>query len=153
MPSESEILAYYAARANEYEKVYAKPERQADLRHLHQLVPAYLNRRHVLDVACGTGYWTRLIAERAAAVTAVDLSPDVLAVARTQQPANRPAEFVIGDAFELETIPGSFDAAFLGFWWSHILLRDLDRFLAGLHRRLGAREHGADRRQPIRRRQ
>ena len=136
MPTESEILAYYAARANEYEKVYAKPERQADLRYLRQLVPVYLAGRHVLDVACGTGYWTRLIAERAAAITGIDLSPDTLAVAKTQQPASWPADFVIADAYALDEVPGTFDAAFVGFWWSHVMRQDLQRFLTGLHRRL-----------------
>ena len=27
-----------------------------------------------------------------------------------------------------------YDAAFAGFWWSHVLKRDLPRFLEGLHR-------------------
>lgn len=136
MSSESEILAYYAARANEYEKVYAKPERQADLRDLRQLMPAHFVGRHVLEVACGTGYWTRLIAARAAALTGVDLSPEVLAVARTEQPAATPATFVVADAFALDQVAGTFDAAFVGFWWSHVLRKDLSRFLIGLHRRL-----------------
>src|SRR5205823_3958033 len=47
-----------------------------------------------------------------------------------------PATFVIADAFALDQVPGTFDAAFVGFWWSHVLKRDLSRFLAGLHRRL-----------------
>lgn len=136
MSSEPEILAYYAARANEYEKVYAKPERQADLRYLRQLVPVYLANRRVLEVACGTGYWTRLIAPRAERLTGVDLSPDVLAVARNLQPTSAPVEFVIGDAFALDAVPGAYDAAFVGFWWSHVRRQDLQRFLTGLHRRL-----------------
>jgi Methylase involved in ubiquinone/menaquinone biosynthesis len=138
MPTESEILAYYAARANEYEKVYACPARQRDLLDLHKIIPAYLSRRRVLDVACGTGYWTRLIAPRAAAVTGVDLSPEVLAIAKAHQPMSAPATFVIGDAFALDQVSGTFDAAFLGFWWSHIPDFDLHRFLTGLHERLGA---------------
>ena len=138
MPTESEILAYYAARANEYEKVYACPARQRDLLDLHKIIPAYLSGRHVLDVACGTGYWTRLIAPRAATVTGVDLSPEMLAIARAHQPMSAPATFVTGDAFALEQVSGTFDAAFVGFWWSHIPDYELHRFLTGLHQRLGA---------------
>jgi ubiquinone/menaquinone biosynthesis C-methylase UbiE len=136
-PNEPEILAYYAARANEYERVYAKPERQQDLRELHLLVPAYLAGRRVLDVPCGTGYWARSIARRAASVTGVDLAPEVLAVARALQPATAPAEFAAGDAFALDRVQGTFDAAFVGFWWSHVARADLQAFLTGLHRRLG----------------
>jgi SAM-dependent methyltransferase len=134
---DADLPSYYSARANEYEEVYAKPERQDDLRELHRIVPSYLAGRHVLDVACGTGYWTRLIASEAASVTGCDLSPEVLALARSRQPGDHPATFVIGDAFALHEIEGAFDAAFTGFWWSHVPHHDLSRFLRGLHGRLG----------------
>jgi len=42
----------------------------------------------------------------------------------------------IADAFALENVIGDFDAAFAGFWWSHVRRQDLMSFLAGLHRRL-----------------
>jgi len=50
---------YYAARATEYDKVYAKHERQADLRQIEQWLPSVLAGRSVLEVACGTGYTGR----------------------------------------------------------------------------------------------
>jgi len=132
----SDLLRYYSARADEYEQVYAKPERQDDLQRLHELVPAYFSGRHVLEVACGTGYWTRLLATRAASVTACDLSPDVLALARARQSAADRVQFLRADAFALDVVPGAFDAAFAGFWLPHVLRRDGPRFLDGLHRRL-----------------
>jgi demethylmenaquinone methyltransferase/2-methoxy-6-polyprenyl-1,4-benzoquinol methylase len=132
------LLEYYGARAAEYEKVYAKPERQDDLRALQQLVPSLLRGRRVLDIACGTGYWTRYIAREARSITGCDLSPEVLALARVRQPADHPAEFVTGDAFALHLVPGEFDAVFVGFWWSHVRREDLARFLRGVHGRLPA---------------
>ena len=42
------------------------------------------------------------------------------------------------DAFDLGGIPGEFDAAFAGFWLSHVSRPDVGRFLRGLHDRLGA---------------
>jgi demethylmenaquinone methyltransferase/2-methoxy-6-polyprenyl-1,4-benzoquinol methylase len=38
-------------------------------------------------------------------------------------------------------VPDDVDAAFVGFWWSHVRLQDISRFLGGLHQRLesGAR--------------
>ena len=36
--SDAELVRYYAARALEYERIYDKPERQADLRVLERLV-------------------------------------------------------------------------------------------------------------------
>lgn len=136
MPHTSDLLAYYRARAHEYEKVYEKPERRRDLGRLHELVPEWAAGRRVVEVACGTGYWTRRIAPRAAAITGCDLEPEVLKIARARQPATAPARFIAGDAFALDRVPGEFDAAFVGFWWSHLLRADTSRFLAGLHARL-----------------
>jgi SAM-dependent methyltransferase len=134
--SEPNILGYYAARAREYESVYAKPERQNDLGVLHTVVPAFFRDRCVLEVACGTGYWTRRIASTATHVTACDLVPDVLTEAATNQPASEAVEYRVADAFQLADVPGEFDAGFAGFWWSHVLRQDLSRFLIGFHRRL-----------------
>jgi len=143
-----DLVAYYAARAREYEKVYAKPERQADLHVLRERIPTCFAGRSVLEIACGTGYWTRLLAACARSVTALDASVEVLTLAREQQPATHPATFLIADAFALDVVPGAFDAAFAGFWWSHVRLAHLPRFLRGLHGRLapGSRVVMADNR-------
>jgi demethylmenaquinone methyltransferase/2-methoxy-6-polyprenyl-1,4-benzoquinol methylase len=131
------LVEYYRARAAEYEHVYEKPERQADLRRLHETVPAFLAGRRVLEVACGTGYWTRLIAPRARAVIALDLAPEVLELARARQrEVAGTVDFRLGDAFALDAVDGDVDAAFAGFWWSHLRRDAVDRFLCGLHRRL-----------------
>ena len=44
------LPAYYARRANEYERIYAKPERQADLAQLRFDVPALLKDELVLGL-------------------------------------------------------------------------------------------------------
>jgi SAM-dependent methyltransferase len=134
-PMSSELVDYYRRRANEYEKVYAKEERQADLAVLHEVVPAYFTGMHVLEVACGTGYWTRRVSERASSVIAIDLAPETLAIARQHQTAGN-VDYRTGDAFELAAVTGSVDAALVAFWWSHIRHEDLARFLTGLHCRL-----------------
>ena len=136
MSRRPDLLEYYAARADEYEKVYAKPERKDDLARLHDAIPAYFVGRRVLEIACGTGYWTRLIAPRAVHTTACDLTLEVLTIARLAQPEDDAVSFEVADAFNLDDVPGQFDAAFAGFWWSHVELRDLPRFLGGLHARL-----------------
>ena len=130
------IVDYYSARADEYEQVYAKPERQEDICRLQDIIPAYFTGRHVLEIACGTGYWTRRIAPRASSVVACDLSPEVLALARARQAETFPVQFRNADAFALDGVSGAFDAAFAGFWISHVQRHEVQRFLTGLHRRL-----------------
>jgi demethylmenaquinone methyltransferase/2-methoxy-6-polyprenyl-1,4-benzoquinol methylase len=75
------LLDYYDKRALEYEGIYAKPERQADLAALKNLLQATLAGHRVLELACGTGYWTSMIAETAECVLATDANQSVLQLA------------------------------------------------------------------------
>jgi SAM-dependent methyltransferase len=130
--SQDRMLNYYAARAAEYHRVYLKPERQADLRQIEAWLPGRLAGRCVLEVACGTGYWTRLIAPVATRVRALDAAPQTLEIARGRVPAGS-VDFVVGDAYALPPCSPPFDAAFAGFWWSHVPRARLREFLRSLH--------------------
>jgi len=132
-----DLAAYYQARAPEYDAVYTKPERQADLRRLETELPRTFGERRVLDVACGTGYWTQFIARAARVVTALDIAPATLTIARSRCHDLR-VNFVRGDAFALPFSPASFDAAFAGFWISHVAKSRLARFMSGLNACLAA---------------
>ncbi|MCC7069350.1 MAG: class I SAM-dependent methyltransferase [Burkholderiales bacterium] len=134
------MQAYYAARAQEYDRVYAKPERQADLRAIEAWLPDALAGRTVLEVACGTGYWTQFLAPRCRAIHAFDATEETLAIARARRlPAN--VHFTSGDAYAITPPPEPCDGAFAGFWWSHVPRARLPAFLSGLHAALapGAR--------------
>ena len=65
------MVAYYAERAQEYERIYEKPERQEQLHQLKRLLRDTLAGRRVVEAACGTGFWTAVAAETAAHITAV----------------------------------------------------------------------------------
>jgi demethylmenaquinone methyltransferase/2-methoxy-6-polyprenyl-1,4-benzoquinol methylase len=132
----SPLENYYAARAREYERVYAKPERQADLKQIALLLPTFFAGCRVLEVACGTGYWTRFLAPAAKNVVAVDITPETLEVAAKKPWPTGRVSFQVADAYALPDDFGAFDAAFAGFWWSHVPVRDRARFLSSLDRRL-----------------
>lgn len=135
MAAAIELTAYYAARALEYERIYAKPERQADLARLRALIPEYFAGRNVLEIACGTGYWTQRIASVATKVTATDINPETLAVARAKAlPAH--VAFAVADVHDLPPQYTGFTGAFAGFWWSHMLRGDRRGFMECLHRAL-----------------
>lgn len=84
---------------------------------------------HVLDLATGPGYVAGEAASRGAVPTGVDLSPEILALARRLHPG---VTFCTGDALHLPFAPGSFDAAVAGFLVPH--LADHRGALAELHR-------------------
>ena len=80
-----EMIAYYAQRAAEYERTYEIPRWQDDLAWIRTRMPAFFAGRRVLEVACGTGYWTSVAAERAKSVHASDVNDDTLALARAKR--------------------------------------------------------------------
>ena len=129
--NEAQMRSYYAARANEYDAVYLKAERQADLRAVERWLPPRFAGATVLEVACGTGYWTQFIATAATRVVALDTSPETMDIARARVPAGA-VEFQVGDAYRLAPALGKFGAAFAGFWFSHVPTRRRHEFLQGL---------------------
>lgn len=137
-----DMAAYYARRAAYYERVYFKPERQHDLRAMEAALPTEFAGRHVLEIACGTGWWTPHGARDAAAWLATDLNPETMAIARAK-PLPAGVRFATVDAYTLDApeTAGPFSAAFAGCWWSHVPLQRLPGWLALLHTRLapGAR--------------
>ena len=135
-----ELVDYYRRRAGEYEAIYAKPERQADLAFLREHIPARLAGRRVLEVASGTGYWTVLVSQQAQRLVATDLAEEPMRIARSKS-YGVDVQFEFADAYALPDSLGRFDGALGVFWWSHIPLSRIDAFLSSLHKRLesGAR--------------
>lgn len=156
--SEAAMAAYYAKRAAYYERVYHRPERQAELRALEAWLGRLFAGRRVLEVATGTGWWTPHAAAQALDWLATDLNPETLAVARAK-PMPPSVRYAVVDAYSFDGLDAAapadpaaggrtgpsgsapFDAAFAGCWWSHVPLQRLSAWLDGLHARLapGAR--------------
>lgn len=125
---------YYARRAHEYERVYDKPERQTDLGNLRESIPALLDGRNVLEIACGTGFWTQFVATRAASVLATDVNEEVLELARRKSYPRDNVVFKLLDIYSEEDLPRRFDAGLAAFWWSHVPRQSLSRFVDHFHR-------------------
>ena len=134
MSVESAMAGYYAKRAREYERIYQKPERQDDLRKLRELVGRAFAGGRVLEIACGTGYWTEILSRSASSVTAIDINEEVLVIARAKPIDRQRVVFQKADAYALPAFPLPFAGGLAGFWWSHVPRNRLRGFLAGLHR-------------------
>jgi len=143
---QANMLQYYADRAREYERIYERPERQPDLTRILDRLTTLFAGCKVIDVACGTGYFTRHAARHAVSVTGIDANEETLALARAKGITN--ATFIAGDAYALPMPEQPFDGALTSFWWSHIPKARIDAFLTGLNRvlRPGARVFIADNR-------
>lgn len=131
------MQTYYRERAAYYDRVYAIPERQSDLRLLESRVAETFRSRNVLEIACGTGYWTRLISPVAKHLTATDISVEVIDIARQRENCES-VNFRIEDAFAMKLEPGHFDSLFSGLWISHISCQALRGFIEHAHQFLAS---------------
>jgi SAM-dependent methyltransferase len=135
-PNNSEMVAYYAKRAAAYEEVYQRAECQEDLEEMQERLSDVLAGHRVLELACGTGYWTQFYADSAQSVLATDINSEMLTIAQAKQLPEEQVQWQIADAFDLQ-VNGEFSACFAGFWWSHVLRQDQEGFLQKLRQRLG----------------
>ena len=115
---------YYAERAPEYDDWWyrrgrytrdAEQERRwlLDVAELEDALRAFDPRGSVLELAAGTGIWTRRLVPLAERVVAVDANPETLAL-------NTPAaELVVADIFDGLPVQ-QFDVVFFSFWLSHV---------------------------------
>jgi SAM-dependent methyltransferase len=127
---------YYARRALQYDRIYEKPERQSDLATLRTVVAEFCSELNLLEVACGTGYWTVPAATTARAVCATDINEEVLELARRRDYCGAQVSFERMDLYA-ETAPGQdSDGGLAAHWYSHVAVDELPRFFGALHRQL-----------------
>jgi SAM-dependent methyltransferase len=135
---------YYRARASEYDEWWERlgrfdygPVENAVWFDERAEVEAALESLQmtgdVLELACGTGFWTSRLAKNAS-VTAVDGSLAMLRLAAAR-PGNERVRFQQADLFEWEP-EREFDGVFFGFWLSHVPPERTAAFLRKVRRAL-----------------
>jgi SAM-dependent methyltransferase len=64
---------------------------------------------NALEIGCGTGAFARLLAKRCKRVVALDLSPEMIRVARSRSTQFKNLEFQLADAVQWDFPPSHFD--------------------------------------------
>jgi SAM-dependent methyltransferase len=124
-------LRYYRERAATYSETALQPADDDDhLRLMAELGDAF--DRHVsgdvLELACGPGTWTAMLAQRSRQLTAIDGAPEMLELACARCPADN-VEFHRVDLFSWRP-QRRYDAIFFGFWLSHVPAERFESFWA-----------------------
>ena len=125
----SEQRRYYTERAPEYDDWWFRRARYrldaaaasawfADVDELEAELERFRPAGDVLELAAGTGNWTRHLVRHADRVTAVDAVPEVLELNRDKL-GGADVDYVVADVFAWEP-PRAFDVCFFGFWLSHV---------------------------------
>ena len=130
-----EMEQYYAKRALEYEEIYLKPERQECIKESKTLLKSIFKSKNILEIACGTGFWTEPISEAASSIMAIDLNTEVLEIAKNKQYGCQ-VTFMEDDSYKLSKVTKRYDSLFAGFWFSHIPKSKVKEFLELVHSKL-----------------
>jgi SAM-dependent methyltransferase len=137
----SQQKLYYAERAPEYDDWWHRRGRyelerdalarwQADAAEAEAALKALAPLGVVLELAAGTGIWTRELVRLGARVVAVDANPETLALNTGD------AELVRADVFEWRP-EERFDFVFFSFWLSHVPEARFDEFWTLVRAALG----------------
>jgi demethylmenaquinone methyltransferase/2-methoxy-6-polyprenyl-1,4-benzoquinol methylase len=132
-----EQIAYYRARADEYDEWWLRRGRYdrgaadnarwfAEAEQLRAALAAFEPRGRVLELACGTGLWSRELARFADTLTLVDSAPEVHAI-NASRVAHPRLERIQASVFDWQPT-NQYDVAFFSFWLSHVPLEHFEEF-------------------------
>lgn len=134
MPTPDPMHAYYSDRAP-YMAKGLEIEPAGQLLEIIAELKAQAKGKTVLEIACGTGYWTRFAGPVSKHTTATDYSITMLGVAQSLRIEN--ARILLDDAYRLSSVGDErFDFGFAMHWVSHIPLARWDEFFTAFHARL-----------------
>lgn len=136
-------IEYYRARAREYDEWFYRIGRYDQGPRLNQrwFDEAEMCMRRLLsigpvdtalDLAAGTGIWTRELLKIAGRVTAVDASPEVLAINKEKLGNPPNVTYEQADLFEWEPATQS-DLVSFTFWLSHVPPAHAEAFLSKVY--------------------
>jgi 2-polyprenyl-3-methyl-5-hydroxy-6-metoxy-1,4-benzoquinol methylase len=124
-----EQIRYYRDRASEYDEWFLRQERYDrgeehrqrwfnEVSEVENALQVAAPSGDILELACGTGLWTRHLASLATHLIAVDAAPEAIALNR-QRVGSANVEYIVADLFDWNC-DRRFDLVFFGFWLSHV---------------------------------
>ena len=132
-------IEYYRARAPEYDDWFYRRGRydhggahtrqwQREAQQVRDQLHSAAPFDHILEMAPGTGIWTGELIKIGGRVTALDASPEMIAINRAKLGSDQ-VDYQLTDLFEWQP-QQQYDMVFFGFWISHVPAKKLDAFLA-----------------------
>jgi SAM-dependent methyltransferase len=130
----AQIARFYALQVPAYHDfTYGSEHVEEFYSRLKLLYQTTLAGHTVLEIACGTGYWTETIALAARSVLATDVNQELVEATRKRTARFPHVHCQVADAYSLANVSGKFSAAFAHYWWSHVPKKKQRAFLDALH--------------------
>lgn len=139
----NEVIAYYDGIAAHYDNASAEysEEQLEDLDEAREQLATLLAGHRILELGCGTGAWTEVLAESAESVLATDASEAMLEEARAHGEDLDNVDYRLVDALALpDDLAGNgekFSAVFMAGLWSRLTRDQQESLLLSLKKRLG----------------
>lgn len=132
------LAEYYNKRAHEYEEVYniQNKTRLEEQELIKKYIEESFLNRYVLELACGTGYWTKSLLLTAQKVIAIDQSAEMLTIASKRYANKANISFLQEDVYNPPTSFPKFNGCMANFLFSHIPKKEIHSFLKTLHSKL-----------------
>ena len=130
-----DMVKYYRDRAREYEEIYEwrDPHRQEEQDLMETELKKAFTGKTLIDIGCGTGYWTQRVSETAKKIVGIDINETVLDIAKSKT-YGCPSEFKIMDGYNITLPKMSFSGVLASFWLSHVLREDMDNWIEHMHK-------------------
>jgi len=123
-----EQITYYREMAQEYDETTGQTEGlQGAFARARDLLQQHAPVEKVLELACGTGIWTRILLPLGRELTAIDASPEMLELAQ-QKVGKEVVQFQQADLFQWQP-KQQYDLVFFANWLSHVPPQRLNAFL------------------------
>lgn len=138
-------IAYYRARAQEYDQWFYrqgyydwgaafKRQWRQEAQIVREQLHSSADKAHILEMACGTGIWTQELIQIGAHVTALDASPEMIAINQAKLQSEQ-VTYQQTNLFQWQP-QRQYDMVFFGFWLSHVPAEQLSPFLRTVRRAL-----------------
>ncbi|MCY4072810.1 MAG: class I SAM-dependent methyltransferase [Chloroflexi bacterium] len=135
-------IDYYSARAPEYDQWFYRQGRydrgaafkrqwESEAQIVREQLLNAPRQKHILEMAPGTGIWTEQLIKIGDQVTALDASPEMIAINKAKLGSDR-VSYIQADLFTWRA-QRQYDLVFFGFWLSHVPGEELSTFLRAVY--------------------
>lgn len=128
-PTNPNAPVYFARPSTGSDSLLQNPNAQSDIQSIRSCIRDHLTWKRILEVGCGTGYWSSVLGNIARFTTSTDPSEQIIQKARTANRHVGRVFFLTIDPFSISHVLGEYDAGFSACWYSTLPRQETGRFM------------------------